>query len=135
MAIVHYLERIREGLTTPVEIDAPLPAGDSTFADVMPDPAVAAQLKGLDQEELRAAVGEALNGLPLSDRVLMSLRFGLDGGRAIAVQELAEGLGVAPEAVHARVLRSKKLLRPALAGFVRPSSRPRVADGGAQRGR
>jgi RNA polymerase primary sigma factor len=107
----------------PVSLDAPLGAGtdDGTFQEFLSAPGEPESVE-MDQRLLGERVAEALRCLAPRDRQAIELRFGLRGGRARTLGEVAERLGVTKERVRQIVARGLEKLRhpdraARLAGF------------------
>jgi RNA polymerase primary sigma factor len=118
-------ERVQELLELvqdPVSLETPIGDGDSSVADLIPDP-------GADQPELetteRARSTELLAALaklqPRQRRVVVE-RFGLDGVRPRTLEEVGANLGITRERVRqleARALRELRTVSPELELYLR----------------
>jgi RNA polymerase primary sigma factor len=95
-------------------LDEPLKAGDSgrTFGETLTvdrtedDDTLPG---GLEADSLRSAVGRALETLKPRDRRVLIMYYGLEGGRAMTLQEIAVAMGITRERV--RQLRDRALKR------------------------
>ncbi len=100
-------------------LDRPVGDGSTTIADLSPSPDDCPQ-EQVETNELRAQVAEMLNRLdPMTAEALVA-RFGLDGAEPMTYGAIAEQLGVSPEAIRRRVLRSLDNLRPWATRLDRP---------------
>ena len=77
----------------------------------------------IEREEIRAAAGAALDGLHVRNRVIVGLRFGLDGGRPLDFVEIGAALRVSRQAVHAAAVRVEPAFLAAVAAALRPRGR------------
>jgi RNA polymerase primary sigma factor len=104
-------------------IDRPLPGDEtSSLAALAADPAAEAPEEGLQRRQLQAAARRALTTV-LSEReaCVLALRFGLDRGAPIPLEEVGRRLGLTRE--RARQLEAqalRKLRQPAVADGLRP---------------
>jgi len=100
-------------------LDRPVGDGSTTIADLSPSSDEGPQAQ-VETNELRAEVAEMLNRLdPMTAEALVA-RFGLDGAEPMTYGAIAEQLGVSPEAIRRRVLRSLDNLRPWATRLDRP---------------
>ena len=72
----------------------------------------------LESDEDRKTIRAALAGLPERDRTIISLRYGLDGGRVLTQKEVAERLGISQSYISRIEKKNMQLLRKEIAGKV-----------------
>lgn len=61
--------------------------------------------------QMRQRISDLLAGLPEKDRMLLTLRFGLEGGKPLSTQEVGRQLGLTPEEVVAAEAAALATLR------------------------
>ena len=74
-----------------------------------PDDEQAVENTGLFQ--MRARIAEMLSGLSQQDQMLLTLRFGLEGGLPMSTEEVGRKLGLTPEEVTMREATALSMLR------------------------
>lgn len=110
---IEHLEAVRQ---QPVSFDTPVgTASKGALKDLIEDLAAepAARLASLLQE--RAELGGVLEDLPDSERTVVRLRFGLDGGDPLTLERIGQRLGVTRERVRQLEATALKRLRRLLA--------------------
>jgi RNA polymerase primary sigma factor len=118
------LKRINELLELvedPVSLELPVGDGESIYADLIedtksdqPDEATAKQLRAVE-------LAEALRELNPRMRMVLTLRFGLDGQKPRTLEEVGAGLGITRERVRqleARALRELRSVAPGLQLYI-----------------
>jgi RNA polymerase primary sigma factor len=118
-------ERVQELLDLvqdPVSLETPIGDGDSSVADLIPDPSA-------DQPETQTAdrarsteLFDALAKLQPRQRRVVIERFGLDGVRPRTLEEVGTSLGITRERVRqleARALRELRAVAPGLELYLR----------------
>ena len=107
--------RVREWLSQPLgaaALDATVgETGDATLADILPDPAARDPADEAARALLRREVAAALAVLAPLERRVLRLRFGLDGGMALALDETAKALRLTRERVRQIEHRALRRLR------------------------
>ncbi|MEY2755353.1 MAG: polymerase sigma factor RpoD [Actinomycetota bacterium] len=106
-------ERVREILRMaqdPLSLDSPVgEEEDSSLGDFIEDPKVEAPGAVVEIAALRDAVREVLHELPEREQMIVCLRYGLDGGHPMTLEEVAHRVGVTRERV--RQIEGKTLAR------------------------
>ncbi len=92
-----------------VSLDAPDPAGGTTLQDRLEDRGASFPDEDLVREGVRHAVWASLADVPDREREVLRRYFGLDGGGAQTLGEVAEALGTSRE--RARQLKERALAR------------------------
>ncbi len=82
-------------LEMPVGVEEDSPLGDFIEDDALPEPAEAASRNLLKQE-----MGEILDALTLRERLCLKMRYGLDGGTILTLEEVGAKFGVTRERVR-----------------------------------
>jgi RNA polymerase primary sigma factor len=94
----------------PVSLDLPIGDGDTgQLSDLIIDDSTALPLDQVGVLMLHADVEEILDDLTPRERLVLRLRFGLEGGRTHTLEEVGSRLGVTRE--RARQIESKALTR------------------------
>lgn len=116
-------EKIREYLRlnqTTVSLEQPIGDGDYSLSDIIQD----ASLEGPEEEAAKHLLEETLHGvlgdLDERERLVVGMRFGLNGGRAATLEEVGREFGITRERV--RQIEAKtmaKLRRPENAAALR----------------
>ncbi len=105
--------RVREALdvpTEPVSLASPVgPEGDAELGDLLEDRDRETPLEEASTGMLRTHLEALMEGLSDRERLVLSLRFGLDGGNRRTLQEVGQVLGVTRE--RARQIESRALQR------------------------
>src|ERR1700754_1714392 len=100
---------LRDAARTVTSLDRPLGEGeDAAFGDLLPSEGPAPEdvvHVSLREDALRRAIGE----LPERERMVLALRYGIDGGEPTPLREIGRQLGITPERV--RQIESKALGR------------------------
>jgi RNA polymerase primary sigma factor len=92
----------------PVSLDLPIGEGDAGhLSDLIIDDSTALPLDQVGLLMLHADVEEILGDLAPRERLVIRLRFGLEGGRTHTLEEVGASLGVTRE--RARQIESKAL--------------------------
>jgi RNA polymerase primary sigma factor len=103
------LTALRDAARTVTSLDRPLGEGeDAAFGDLLPSDGPAPEdvvHVSLREEMLRRALDE----LPERERVVVAMRYGIDGGEPTPLREIGRQLGITPERV--RQIESKALGR------------------------
>jgi DNA-directed RNA polymerase sigma subunit (sigma70/sigma32) len=101
-----------EARPTLVSFDACLgPDATSTWSDVLPDEAGIPADQVVLGAEMRHAVSAALDSLIDRDAAILRSYFGLDGGGAFSVREIARRMGLATSDVSRRIQAALTHLR------------------------
>ncbi|MDA0251781.1 MAG: sigma-70 family RNA polymerase sigma factor [Actinomycetota bacterium] len=108
---VKAVQQSREMLRGPVSLDKPIGDGGGTIADVvLADPAAA------QATDHGAEVDDLLAGLPKRDRAVVVEAFGLSGGPARSVAELAQSYRLPPATIEAVLDNALTMMRWAASG-------------------
>jgi RNA polymerase primary sigma factor len=104
------LRQARTVGNTPISLDRPVGEhGTESLGDVLIDDEQVELSDSLDASLAREAVRSALRALPSRDRVVLSMRFGLDGRARATLDQVGARLGVTRE--RARQLEQAALAR------------------------
>jgi RNA polymerase primary sigma factor len=97
-----WLREVRRAARLPLSLEAPVNEdGDLTRGDLVRDEAAAdAPPLAAEASDLAERVGEALEALPVRERQVLRLRFGLNGEPERTLEEVAGVLGVSRELVR-----------------------------------
>jgi RNA polymerase primary sigma factor len=103
------LRALRDAARAVTSLDRPLGEGeDAAFGDLLPSegpgPEDIVQVS-LREDALRRAIGE----LPERERMVLAMRYGLEGGEPTPLREIGRRLGITPERV--RQIESRALGR------------------------
>jgi RNA polymerase primary sigma factor len=86
---------------TPVDsIDAPLPSGDSSQADGLADETRPSPLEQAEEEETVSSVKRLLERMPLRQRLILAMRFGIGYGQEWTLEEIGGALGLSRERIR-----------------------------------
>jgi RNA polymerase primary sigma factor len=106
---IHDLRALRDAARAVTSLDRPLGEGeDAAFGDLLPsegpgpDDIVHVSLR---EDAVRRAIGE----LPERERIVLGMRYGLEGGEPTPLREIGRKLGITPERV--RQIESRALGR------------------------
>ncbi len=116
------VQELLELIETPVSLETPVGDGESLFGDLIEDARASAPLE-LTADRARAKeLVEALGTLEPRLRRVVTLRFGLEGGKPYTLDEIGADVGVTRERVRqleTRALRELRLAAPGLAHYLR----------------
>jgi RNA polymerase primary sigma factor len=116
------VQELLELIETPVSLETPVGDGESLYGDLLEDARASAPLE-LTADKARAKeLVEALGALEPRLRQILTLRFGLDGGKPCTLDEIGAQVGVTRERVRqleTRALRQLRLAAPGLAHYLR----------------
>ena len=116
------VQELLELIETPVSLETPVGDGESLFGDLLEDARASAPLE-LTADRARAKeLVEALGTLEPRLRRVVTLRFGLEGGKPYTLDEIGADVGVTRERVRqleTRALRQLRLAAPGLAHYLR----------------
>ena len=116
------VHQLLELIETPVSLETPVGDGESLYGDLLEDVRASAPLE-LTADKARAKeLVEALGTLEPRLRSVVTLRFGLDGGKPRTLDEIGVEVGVTRERVRqleTRALRELRLAAPGLAHYLR----------------
>jgi RNA polymerase primary sigma factor len=103
-------------LETPVGDDA-----DATLGDMIEDLSASSPAEAAIHANMRAAIDEALNGLPPREAKVLRMRFGLDTTSDQTLGEVGEQFGVTRERIRQIEIKAMRALRdPSRADRLRP---------------
>jgi RNA polymerase primary sigma factor len=94
--------------TSPVSLDAPV-GQDSTLGEFVRDRVTPSPEESILRDDLTRRLDAALESLPVREREVLRLRFGLDGDEALTLEEAGARFGVTRE--RARQLEVQALRR------------------------
>ena len=100
---------LREAGVAPVSIDAPLTEDTDGFSEILPDEHNLEPDKALEAKGLTQVVQELLNGLDPRERMILSYRYGLNGGRERTLDEVGNRFKVSRERI--RQIQNKVVVR------------------------
>ncbi len=116
------VHQLLELIETPVSLETPVGDGESLYGDLLEDVRASAPLE-LTADKARAKeLVDALGTLEPRLRSVVTLRFGLDGGKPRTLDEIGVEVGVTRERVRqleTRALRELRLAAPGLAHYLR----------------
>lgn len=109
---MHLRHTRREG--TPLSLQEPLEShandsGTLTLADVLPDDG--AMEEDCERRDLAGRLRALMQSLPARDARILSMRYGLDGGKELTQQAVAEALGISRSYVSRIEKRALETLR------------------------
>ena len=109
--------RILKAMATPVSLEVSLgESGEGQFSDLLEDRSAPRPSDGVTRELLLARLRAVLADLPPREREVVTLRYGLDGGRVHTLDELGKRFNVTRERVRQLETRAiRKLQAPLLA--------------------
>jgi RNA polymerase primary sigma factor len=84
---------------------------DKPISDYLVDPASSSPEDDLIHRESNSLVGEALSHLTEQERIVVSFRFGLQGGPPLTLKEIGEKMGISRERVRQIECQAKARLR------------------------
>ncbi len=95
------LRRARTVANTPVSLDRPVgELGNDSLGDVLVAFEQVDLLEGLADSRARDAVREALESLPRREKIVLEMRFGLDGREQSTLEQVGSRLGVTRERIR-----------------------------------
>ncbi|MBI3047640.1 MAG: sigma-70 family RNA polymerase sigma factor [Acidobacteria bacterium] len=93
------IELARSSIAPLLSLDAPVPSG-AVMGELIVDPAIASPDAPLLEREALARATRVLASLSARDRLVLELRFGIEGNRTHTLQEVATLLGLSRERVR-----------------------------------
>ena len=111
-------ERVLKATRGPVSLDVPLAGGDegADFVAYLEDERAPQPHAGVQRELLAEQIQRVLGSLPVREREVIRLRFGLDGSRVHTLEELGKRFNVTRERVRQIEIRAiRKLQQPTVA--------------------
>ena len=109
-------------IETPVSLETPVGDGESLYGDLIEDARASAPLDQTADKARAKDLVQALGTLEPRLRRVVTLRFGLDGGKPYTLDEIGADVGVTRERVRqleTRALRELRLAAPGLAHYLR----------------
>jgi RNA polymerase sigma factor (sigma-70 family) len=94
---VRRVERLRRAPRVVSSLDAEVAGSDTTFVELVADPATPDVASGLHRDESRGELRAAVALLPPRTRSLIELRYGLHGCDALTHEQIGRSLGLTPE--------------------------------------
>ena len=108
-------ERVREIIKVsqePVSLETPIgEEEDSHLGDFLEDTSALAPADAASQQLLKEAVEDVLASLPLRERRVLQLRFGLEDGRSRTLEEVGREFGVTRERIRQIEAKALRKLR------------------------
>ena len=120
------VEKVKELIpaTTPLEsLDAPATLSDRTLGDLLQETARPTPLDAAIEAETTEAVKQALDHLPERQRVILSMRHGIDYPKECTLEEIGKTVGLSRE----RIRQVEKTAAANVREFVR-KARPQLAQ-------
>ena len=111
-------ERVLKATRGPVSLDVPLGGGEegADFVAYLEDERAPRPQAGVQRELLAEQIQRVLGSLPVREREVIRLRFGLDGSRVHTLEELGKRFNVTRERVRQIEIRAiRKLQQPTVA--------------------
>jgi RNA polymerase primary sigma factor len=105
------VEQIDQLVTPPVSLDWPLPDGERSVADLLPDASATPLFDRLAEHERQGAVRQALQDLTSRERRVLSLHFGIGQRRSYTLEEIGRKFGLTRERIRQIELKALKKLR------------------------
>jgi RNA polymerase primary sigma factor len=125
---VKRVRRYRDASRAPISLDAPVGDDDSSVvSEIVADPNAAQPFDRLRLESDTALVREVLSTLNERERSILSLRFGLDGGREKTLEEVGAHFALTRE----RIRQIQELALKKLRTRMDNRDRPRREEGDA----
>jgi RNA polymerase primary sigma factor len=111
-------ERVLKAARAPVSLDSPFRVdADVDFGDFLEDKSAPRPNEGVQRQLLAEQIRRVLGDLPIREREVVMLRYGLDGGRVHTLEELGRRFNVTRERVRQIEIRAiRKLRHPHRAG-------------------
>jgi RNA polymerase sigma factor (sigma-70 family) len=98
---VERVDALRRAAWSTVSLDSPAGEGaDASLGDLIADPRSDRAVESAEHRALAHDVREIVETLPPREALIVSLRFGLQGGRQHSIGEVAERLGLSPERIR-----------------------------------
>ncbi len=110
-------DKVIRAAKSPVSLDAPYTEdGDGDFVDFLEDKGAPKPTDGVSRELLAERLKTVLRSLPVREREVLMLRYGLDGGRVHTLEELGQRFNVTRERIRQIEIRAiRKLQDPLMA--------------------
>jgi RNA polymerase primary sigma factor len=98
---VRRVGELREAALRPASLDAPLSDEDSsTLMEVVPDERAEDPYQVLEDRNSLSVLGSLVDRLPERERKIIRLRFGLDGGRQLTLEEIGAKFNLTRERIR-----------------------------------
>jgi RNA polymerase primary sigma factor len=107
------VESLRRAPHVVASLDAQVSGSETSFVELVADPALPGVASGLDREEARGDVRAAVASLPARTRTVIELRYGLAGEDPLTHGRIGRSLGLTPERcrqIEAEGLRRLRVL-------------------------
>jgi RNA polymerase primary sigma factor len=106
---------LHQGKTSTISLFDPIQSGaDGEFKDIIPDEKTVAPNELVRDEETLNVMMKLVSKLPERERVILKLRFGLDGEKAKTLEEVSRAIGRTRERVRQIQNQALETLRAAL---------------------
>jgi DNA-directed RNA polymerase sigma subunit (sigma70/sigma32) len=115
------VRRVDRCAPSPVSLDAPV-GQDSTLGEFVRDRVTPSPEQTIVRDDLSRRLDAALAGLPVRERDILRLRFGLDGDESLTLEEVGTRFGVTRERVRQLETQALRRLGCSLAGEWSPGS-------------
>jgi RNA polymerase sigma factor (sigma-70 family) len=97
---VQKLGELLPALASVDSLDAPLPSGEISRADVLADEICSSPFDLAEEEEMVSSVKHLLQRLPLRQRLILGLRFGIGYAQEYTLEEIGGWLGLSRERIR-----------------------------------
>jgi RNA polymerase primary sigma factor len=114
---VEEADKVIRATKTPISLDTPYTEdGDGDFVEFLEDKGAPRPTDGVSRELLADRLRNVLRSLPVREREVLMLRYGLDGGRVHTLEELGQRFNVTRERIRQIEIRAiRKLQDPLMA--------------------
>jgi RNA polymerase primary sigma factor len=111
---VEEAEKVVKATRAPISLDTPFTEdGEGDFVDFIEDSRAPRPTDGVSRELLAERLRSVLRQLPVREREVIMLRYGLDGGRVHTLEELGRRFNVTRERIRQIEIRAiRKLQHP-----------------------
>jgi RNA polymerase primary sigma factor len=112
---VEEADKVIKAAKAPISLDAPFTEdGDGDFVEFLEDKAAPRPTDGVSRELLAERLRTVLRSLPVREREVLMLRYGLDGGRVHTLEELGQRFNVTRERIRQIEIRAIRKLQDPL---------------------
>lgn len=121
----HKLAMLRQASHRPTSLDAPINEGEATeYGEVISDERAVNPLDMLSDKNLQGELDGLLDILDERERRIIDERFGLDGRKAMTLEEVGHEFGVTRERIRQLQNSALKKMRRALSKKEKPTPKP-----------